>query len=163
MVGGTLAVVVGAVVGIVYGRNSDAYKAGGSTGGGTYGSLASSSGGSSGGSAGTSSGSSSGASSGAASGAPAGKLFAPLSAVPDGGGLIKGGAVVTRTGSSVHAFSSTCTHLGCTVNKVSGGKIYCPCHGSVFDATTGKVVSPPAPSPLPPISATVRNGDIYLS
>jgi Rieske Fe-S protein len=61
----------------------------------------------------------------------------------------------------VHAFSSTCTHLGCTVNKVTKGKIYCPCHGSVFSAQSGAVEQGPATRPLPAVQVTVRNGMVY--
>lgn len=53
------------------------------------------------------------------------------------------------------AMSAVCTHLRCTTGPFgpSGGKgkgptSLCPCHGSVFD-TDGKVLSGPAPRPLP--------------
>jgi Rieske Fe-S protein len=107
------ALAVGAVAGFAYGRSNDARKTPNSAGG--YPGAGGSSG-----------------------GAP--KPLAPLAKVPDGGGLITSGVVLIRTGSTVKAFSSTCTHLGCEVNKVSGGKIFCPCHGSVFNAATGAVV-----------------------
>ncbi|NCO36669.1 MAG: ubiquinol-cytochrome c reductase iron-sulfur subunit [Armatimonadetes bacterium] len=45
-----------------------------------------------------------------------------------------------------HAISSTCTHLGCTVNSAEGG-FDCPCHGSKFDPK-GQVKKGPAPKPL---------------
>jgi Rieske Fe-S protein len=75
--------------------------------------------------------------------------------------VIAGGLVITRSGSTVRAFSSTCPHQGCQVNKVSDGKIDCPCHGSVFDARTGAVLAGPAPSGLPPRPVTVRNGEVF--
>src|SRR5689334_14708524 len=44
-----------------------------------------------------------------------------VAAVPAGGGLIKDGVVVTKdSAGTVHAFSATCTHQGCTVSSVSG-------------------------------------------
>ena len=47
------------------------------------------------------------------------------------------------------AYSAICTHQGCTV-AYKGGKLACPCHGSVFDPAKGaEVVAGPAPSPLP--------------
>lgn len=95
--------------------------------------------------------------------AEGGKALARLTDVPDGGGLVLGGrhVVLTRDGDSVHAFSSTCTHQGCTVNGVSDGEIRCPCHSSAFDATTGEVVSGPATRALPPVTIEVRDGTVY--
>jgi Rieske Fe-S protein len=63
----------------------------------------------------------------------------------------------------VHAFSAICTHQGCPVNLVRNGTIDCPCHGSQFDAISGKVVHGPATSPLPRIQVVVRAGEVYSS
>ncbi|BAQ60753.1 phytoene desaturase [Geminocystis sp. NIES-3708] len=41
------------------------------------------------------------------------------------------------------AFSLSCTHQGCIVNKQEDGKFLCPCHGAMYDQD-GKVVNPPA-------------------
>jgi Rieske Fe-S protein len=88
---------------------------------------------------------------------------AKLTDVPDGGGLVLGDdkLVLTREGDTVHGFSAICTHQGCTVSEVSGGKILCPCHGSAFDATTGDVVTGPATRPLPAVGVDVRNGAVF--
>ena len=131
----TAVAAVGGVIGFVWGRSSDAAKTTGAAGGG-YGAAPSGSG---------------------------GKKLVALDRVPDGGGVITSGVVVVREGSDVHAFSSRCTHLGCTVNSVSKGKIFCPCHGSVFDARTGAVVQSPATSPLPKVAVTVKNGEVWTS
>ena len=97
-------------------------------------------------------------------GSEGGELITELTKVPIGGGLIKGGLVVTRPSANVvHAFSSQCTHLGCTVNSVTGGKIFCPCHGSVFNADTGAVVQGPAGSPLPAVPVTIKDGGVYTA
>jgi arsenite oxidase small subunit len=70
----------------------------------------------------------------------------------------------------VIAFSIVCQHLGCVVgyaasnSKASGPAGACPCHGSVFDLVNGgKVVSGPAPRPLPQVSLQFdeSTGDIY--
>ena len=37
------------------------------------------------------------------------------------------------------------------------------CHGSMFDAKTGKVLQGPAPQPLPAITVTVDNGQIVTA
>jgi Rieske Fe-S protein len=135
------AAAAGVGIGIAYGRNSDAaeeptrspYAGGGPYGGGDGG-----------------------------DGGP--QSLAKLSDIPQGGGVVTGGLVITRaSGDTVHAFSSSCTHAGCVVNKVDGGKIFCPCHGSVFDANTGAVIQGPASSPLPPVQVTVKNGDVVTS
>jgi cytochrome b6-f complex iron-sulfur subunit len=58
------------------------------------------------------------------------------------------------------AYSAVCTHQGCTV-AYKGGKLACPCHGSVFDPAKGaKVVAGPAPSPLPEIPVKVEGGEV---
>lgn len=58
------------------------------------------------------------------------------------------------------AFSSTCTHMGCTVG--AGKTLVCPCHGSSYSITDGSVLGGPAPSPLPRRTIEVRDGEIYL-
>jgi Rieske Fe-S protein len=91
--------------------------------------------------------------------------LAAVGDVPDGGGLVLADqhVVLTRVGGELHAFSATCTHQGCTVSGVSDGRIVCPCHGSVFDAATGDVVTGPATTPLPPVDVQVSGGEIVLA
>lgn len=55
-------------------------------------------------------------------------------------------AIVNVSG-TYKAFSSICTHEGCTVNGYNGSRLICPCHGSEYDLT-GKVVAGPAPTAL---------------
>jgi Rieske Fe-S protein len=108
-------------------------------------------------------GSGSGSGSGSASG---GVRLASVGQVPAGGGIVldQAGVVLVRTSSgSVLGFSATCTHQGCTVASVQGGKISCPCHGSVFDATTGAVVNGPATRPLPMVAVVVRDGSVFTT
>lgn len=58
------------------------------------------------------------------------------------------------------AFSAVCTHAGCVVTKVENGKISCPCHGSTFDAATGKVLQGPAGAPLPAVPVKADGGKL---
>ncbi|WP_415936488.1 Rieske (2Fe-2S) protein [Streptomyces sp. 039-1] len=83
--------------------------------------------------------------------------------------VAKGGAelyqdqnvVVSRAvDGSLTAFSSICTHAGCAINKLDGTTLVCPCHGSEFDARTGKVLRAPATEPLNPLSVEAKNGKI---
>jgi Ferredoxin subunits of nitrite reductase and ring-hydroxylating dioxygenases len=83
--------------------------------------------------------------------------------------VAKGGAqlyqdenvVVSRAeDGSLKAFSSICTHAGCAINKLQGTTLVCPCHGSEFDATTGKVLRAPATVPLHELPVEEKKGKI---
>ncbi len=105
----------------------------------------------------------SGTSSEAGGGAGAAALSA-VAAIPEGGGVVlpdKSLVLVRDTGDSVRAFSAVCTHEGCLVSEVSGGKILCPCHGSAFDVATGQVVQGPAEDPLPAVPVRVADGSVF--
>ncbi|MBO0689106.1 MAG: Rieske (2Fe-2S) protein [Candidatus Dormibacteraeota bacterium] len=95
----------------------------------------------------------------------AGKPLASTSDVPVGGGKILGSdhVVLTQpTKGTFKAFSSTCTHQGCTVGEVSDGAIKCPCHGSQFSATNGSVKQGPASRPLPQYQVKVNGSQLTL-
>jgi Rieske Fe-S protein len=62
----------------------------------------------------------------------------------------------------VVAFSAICTHQGCTVEP-EGTRFACPCHGSVYDARTAKVLSGPAPAPLHSVAVSVKDGNVVLA
>jgi cytochrome b6-f complex iron-sulfur subunit len=56
--------------------------------------------------------------------------------------------VVRVSDSDVRAFSATCTHLDCIVEfQKPQSRIYCNCHGGVYDLTGRNVAGPP-PRPL---------------
>ena len=63
------------------------------------------------------------------------------------------------TATTVVAFSATCTHQGCIV-EADGAKLSCPCHGSSFDAFTGKVLGGPAQSDLHPFAVKISGADV---
>jgi len=70
--------------------------------------------------------------------------------VPSGGGIIKGDLVITQPqAGTFKAFGKVCPHAGCDVNKVDGGVIICPCHGSKFSIEDGSVTAGPAQKGLP--------------
>lgn len=100
-----------------------------------------------------------------AGGTSTGTALAKLADIPVGSAVPAKGpdgkpVVVARpTEQTAACFSAICTHMGCTVAP-SGKQLKCPCHGSVFEAGTGKVVSGPAPRPLPAVQVHVVNGEV---
>jgi Rieske Fe-S protein len=67
-----------------------------------------------------------------------------------------GKAIAVVRGDGVVAWSSTCTHNGCTVGwDAAAEQLLCPCHGSRFDPADGTVLQGPARQPLPPVAVTV--------
>jgi Rieske Fe-S protein len=138
---GALVVAAGAAAGYLVTRRSDAVQTAAASGANGY---------------------------GPASGGGSSTVAEPVAQVadlPEGGGIVLDDqhVVLVREGGQVHGLSATCTHQGCTVGPVADGRISCPCHGSVFDAATGDVVTGPASSPLPAVPVEVRDGDVYLT
>lgn len=91
----------------------------------------------------------------------------PVTDVPVGGGAnftVQGTPlVVTQEKEDVFkAFSAVCTHQGCLVG-CRDKEIVCDCHASIFNPSTGAVISGPAPTGLPEIAIDVRNGVIYTA
>ncbi len=87
----------------------------------------------------------------------------PESEVAEGGAKLyrDHNVVVSRSGDgTLKAYDTVCTHAGCPINKLDGTKLICPCHGSEFDATTGKVLREPAVAPLQPLVVEVENGTL---
>ena len=94
----------------------------------------------------------SGGSGSSGSGGSGGDVLTKASDVPVGGGVIlpdRATVVTQPTKGTFEGFSSTCTHMACTVSSISGGTINCPCHGSQYSITDGSVKGGPAPAPLP--------------
>src|SRR5512141_1604368 len=108
-----------------------------------------------------------GSPSASSSGGSAGDSIVDVSAVPVGGAVAAKGAdgkpiiVAQPKKGDIVAFTAICTHMGCTVAP-SGAQLKCPCHGSVYDAFTGKNVSGPAPAPLASVPVSV-SGDKVIS
>ncbi len=60
------------------------------------------------------------------------------------------------------AYSSKCTHLGCTLPWIeSEQKFICPCHSSSFDIQ-GRVLASPAPRPLDRYKIYIENKKIRV-
>jgi cytochrome b6-f complex iron-sulfur subunit len=81
-----------------------------------------------------------------------------------GGAVIANGVIVIRKSStSFVAFSSTCTHEGCTVGyNASSTNIVCPCHNGTFSSSNGSVISGPPPSALSSYTATLNGNTLTV-
>ena len=82
----------------------------------------------------------------------------------EGGFAYKGNYIVINTGNDTFsAFSSQCTHSGCTVNySATSNNLPCPCHGSVF-SMTGSVLKGPATRSLQKFSVTKTGNVLTIS
>jgi Rieske Fe-S protein len=101
---------------------------------------------------------------GSASGSAGGSTIAKAD-IPVGGGKIFADlqAVVTQPKSGdFKAFTSVCTHQGCTVAEVVQ-TINCDCHGSKFSITDGSVVNGPATAPLAAKQVTANGNSLTVS
>jgi Rieske Fe-S protein len=94
-----------------------------------------------------------------------GAVLAKTKSIPlRGGKIIKGKYVVTQPKKGVYrCFTAKCTHQGCAVAKISGGKIHCPCHGSQFSITDGRVLQGPATRALAKKKIKISKGIIRLA
>lgn len=72
--------------------------------------------------------------------------------------------VITQpTEGDFKAFSSVCTHQGCTVSAGTDGVIPCTCHGSEFSLDDGSVLQGPATSSLAEVAISVEGDSISLA
>jgi len=62
------------------------------------------------------------------------------------------------------AFLAVCTHLGCTPGYEPDQKrIFCPCHGGVYDPNSGANLAGPPPKPLVQFKVAVSDGKVVVS
>ncbi|WP_051107953.1 Rieske (2Fe-2S) protein [Actinomadura atramentaria] len=86
--------------------------------------------------------------------------------VPVGGGKIDKATklVVTQpTAGQYRAFDATCTHQGCLTDRVTGGLIQCPCHGSEFRVADGTVARGPAKKKLTEYPVQLKGDGIVVA
>ena len=102
---------------------------------------------------------------------PKGIAIGPASDVPVGGAASftdpKAGVpalVVQIRRGDFRAFSAVCPHAGCQVQfDLQSDLFICPCHGSVFDGSTGAVQRGPAATGLSQIAVALgQNGQLYV-
>lgn len=72
--------------------------------------------------------------------------------------------IIVKSTGRLKVFSNRCTHAGCRINRESDGQLICPCHGSKYDAATGKVIQGPAGLSLPqiPFGTDAITGEIII-
>lgn len=99
-------------------------------------------------------------------GAAAVSALAKAADIPVGGGKVfaEQKVVVTQpSAGTFKGFTTTCTHQGCSVEKVEDGMIKCPCHGSMFSIDDGAVKGGPAARPLPEKAIKVEGDSITVT
>ncbi len=52
------------------------------------------------------------------------------------------GVLVARVNGKLYAIGDKCTHMGCSLSegRLEESVVTCPCHGTKFDITSGKVI-----------------------
>lgn len=99
-----------------------------------------------------------------ASSAPAEPVtLGPAEDVPVGGAKLypEQRLLVSRPAKEEYkAFSAVCTHQHCVLAGIEKTEATCGCHGSRFDATTGRVLQGPAVDPLPAVPVKAEGGKL---
>jgi len=95
--------------------------------------------------------------------------------LPDANKLEKGSAMMFKFGAKpgilIHhaddtwvAMEAVCTHLACTVQyQAEQNRLFCACHGGVYDTRTGANVAGPPPKPLQAYKVTVEPTSVVVS
>ncbi len=71
---------------------------------------------------------------------------------------------IANVAGTFYAFGDTCTHMGCSLSEgdLEEATVTCPCHGSMFDVTSGEVLRGPARKPEPSYKVEVRDGALRI-
>ncbi len=71
--------------------------------------------------------------------------------------------LLRRPDGAFAAFFASCKHLGCTVQyQEQQDRIFCACHGGVYDPSTGRNVSGPPPRPLDPLEVDATGAKVVV-
>ena len=64
----------------------------------------------------------------------------------------------------LHAFDDVCTHQQCSLaeGELEGTTIECPCHGSMFDVTSGEAIGGPAVDPVGVFEVKEEEGELRV-
>jgi cytochrome b6-f complex iron-sulfur subunit len=76
----------------------------------------------------------------------------------------KPGLLIHHADGSWTALSAVCTHLGCTVQyQPEQQRIFCACHGGVYNAKTGGNIAGPPPKPLQRYEVKLVGEDVLVA
>ena len=92
--------------------------------------------------------------------------LASVDEIPVEGGVVISDppvVLVQPTSGDFQGFSAVCPHQGCLVSSVESNEILCPCHGSLFSATDGSVITGPASEGLPAVPVEVQGNSVVLA
>jgi 3-phenylpropionate/trans-cinnamate dioxygenase ferredoxin subunit len=72
--------------------------------------------------------------------------------------------LVANLGGRFYAIGNICTHMSCRLSggKIEGEGVLCPCHASLFDLKTGRVLGGPASAPEPLYKVRIEGNDILV-
>ena len=73
--------------------------------------------------------------------------------------------LIANIDGAYYAIGNMCTHQGCLLSDgtLKGGRVECPCHGSVFDVKTGEVLQGPADTQEPSFRLRVAGDEILAA
>jgi nitrite reductase/ring-hydroxylating ferredoxin subunit len=73
-------------------------------------------------------------------------------------------ALLVNLDGQYYALGDICTHMTCRLSEgsIQGDRVKCPCHFSVFDAKTGRVLSGPASKSEPVFKVRVEREQILV-
>ncbi|MDJ0625499.1 MAG: Rieske (2Fe-2S) protein [Candidatus Caenarcaniphilales bacterium] len=75
----------------------------------------------------------------------------------------KPGILIKDNKGELKAFNAVCSHLGCTVSyQPDKSRIFCACHGGVYDPETGKNIAGPPPEPLKRYQVVTKEDGVYV-
>lgn len=71
---------------------------------------------------------------------------------------------IANTDGKYLAFDDTCTHAQCSLagGYLDGYTLTCYCHGAQFDISNGKVLAPPAQSPIGVYKTKITGEDLLV-
>lgn len=98
------------------------------------------------------------------------EITLPAAELPEAGTALsfmfgaRAAVLIHLTDGDIVCFDATCTHLGCTVQyQPDQGRIFCACHGGIYDQATGKNTAGPPPRPLTKYNVDVSDENITIS